>query len=470
MPVSYEEWMSDGDALMWNIERDPVLRSTVTSVWILDRMPDLERFEATFDRALHKIPRLRQRVVADGLGVATPRWEDDPLFDRSFHVRRLRAPGEGDLRDLLDLAAPLAGQAFDKDRPLWEFHLVDGLESGRAGVILRLHHAISDGVGMVRMTNTLIERSREPKPGRELPRTVADDREPAPCARSGEMEHLASAVQQRVMNATERGRRVGSALGRGLLEAVRDPAGAAQKLADTAGSVGRLVKPANEPLSPIWRERSFSVHLDALLVSFDALRAAAKTVDGTLNDAFVAAVAGGLRLYHEGHGRSAKELRMNMPINIRDGEERDRAGNQFVPARFAVPVGIEDPKRRMRAIRELVRAQRSEPALPLMDEVSGAINRLGVVAATSVVSGMMKSVDFVTSNVPGPPFPVYMGGARIEQMFPFGPLAGAAVNVTLFSYDGQLQLGINSDRLAVPDPDRLLDCIEAGIDEVTSVS
>ena len=131
MPVNYEEWMSDGDASMWNIERDPVLRSTVMTVWFLDRAPDLERFEATFDRAVQKIPRFRQRVVTDGLGVATPRWEDDTLFDRAYHLRRLRAPGEGNVRDLLDLAAPIAGQAFDKDRPLWEFHLVEGLEEDR---------------------------------------------------------------------------------------------------------------------------------------------------------------------------------------------------------------------------------------------------------------------------------------------------------------------------------------------------
>ncbi|MBW2241398.1 MAG: wax ester/triacylglycerol synthase family O-acyltransferase [Deltaproteobacteria bacterium] len=468
MAVTYEEWMSDGDALMWNIERDPVLRSTVLSVWILDQSPDLERFEATFDRAVEKIPRLRQRVVADGLGVATPRWEEDPLFDRTYHLRRLRAPGDGDLRDLLDLAAPIAGQAFDKDRPLWEFHLVEGLEGGRAGVIMKIHHAISDGVGMVRMTNSLIERSRDPEPGWDRPRTLAETPDASP--RATEMEHLASAVQQRVKTATQRGRKIGEAVGRGLWEAAKDPAGTARKLAETASSVGRLVKPATEPHSPLWTERSFSIHLDALLVSFDALRAAAKAVDGTLNDAFVASIAGGLRLYHEGHGHRVEALRMNMPINIRSGDEGNKAGNQFVPARFDVPVGIEDPKERMRAIRKLVQGQRSEPALPLMEEVSGAINRLGVVAATSFVSGMMKSVDFVTSNVPGPRFPVYTGGARIEQMFPFGPMAGAAVNVTLFSYDGQLQLGINTDCRAVPDPDRLLECIEAGIDEVTAVT
>jgi WS/DGAT/MGAT family acyltransferase len=468
MSVQYDDWMSDGDALMWHIERDPVLRSTVTSVWILDCMPDLDRFKATLNRAVNRIPRLRQRVVEDALGVSTPRWEDDPLFDPSYHVRHVRVPGKGELRDLLDLAAPIAGQGFDKDRPLWEFHLVEGLAEGRAGAILKLHHAISDGVGLVRMTNTLIERTREPKPGQAEPETLADVS--GPHALEGEMAHLASAVQHRVKTATERGRRLGGVLSRGLWDMASDPVTTARKFLDTAGSVGRLVRPASEPLSPLWTERSFSVHLEALILPFGELAAAAKAHGCTLNDAFVAAVAGGLRLHHLAHGCPTDELLMSMPINIRTGDDSDKAGNLFVPARFNVPVGIADPVERMKAIRELVHRQRGEPALPLMDEVSGAINRLGVTAATALVAGMMKSVDFVTSNVPGPRFPVYSGGAKIEQMIPFGPLAGAAVNVTLFSYDGQLQLGINSDRRAVSDPERLRECLAAGIAEVAALA
>ncbi len=474
MAVDYEEWMSDSDALMWNIERDPVLRSTITSVWVLDQAPDLDRFDASLDRALGRIPRLRQRVVADGMGVATPRWETDPLFDRGYHVRRVGCPGEGTLQDLLGYAGPLAGQAFDKDRPLWELHQVDGLEGGRVGIIMRLHHTVSDGVGMVRMTGSLMERAREADPARDqrardrFAQQLAHEEE---AHRSGDMEQLASAVQQRFRTAADRSRRVSESLGRGLLEAAKGPRALAERVSETAKSVGRLVRPVSEPLSPIWRDRSFSVDLNALAVPFDALRAAAKSVDGSLNDSFVAAIAGGLRHYHEAHGFAPDELRMTMPINMRsDDETGDKAGNQFVPARFEIPVGIVDPKERMSEIRARVRAQRDEPALPFMDEVSSVINRAGALGATSIVSGMMKSVDFVTSNVPGPSFPVYFGGARIDHMFGFGPLSGAAVNVTLFSYDGQLQLGISSDRLAVPDPGLLLASLQEGIDEVTSVA
>jgi len=161
---------------------------------------------------------------------------------------------------------------------------------------------------------------------------------------------------------------------------------------------------------------------------------------------------------------------MSMPINLRTGEKGRHAGNQFVPARFAVPLDIDDPCERMRAIHSLVLKQRDEPALGWMDEITAAINVFGEAAATRLTGSMMKALDFVTSNVPGPSFSVYMSGARIERMFPFGPPAGAAVNITLFSYDGVAQVGINADRAAVGDCARLRYHLEEGFAEVLTIA
>ena len=160
---------------------------------------------------------------------------------------------------------------------------------------------------------------------------------------------------------------------------------------------------------------------------------------------------------------------MTMPINLRQGEEGRRAGNQFVPARFPVPVGVADPAARIRAIRDRVRRERAEPALPLTETVSGLISRLPRAVSVSLLGSMLKAIDFVTSNVPGPPFPVFASGTRVERMFGFGPLSGAAVNVTLFSYDGSVNVAINSDPAAVPDGTFLAECIAKGADEVLSV-
>jgi WS/DGAT/MGAT family acyltransferase len=464
----YADRMSDADALLWNNERDPMLRSTILSLLLLDRVPDEARFRAALDRSLERIPRLRQRVVLDPLGAAPPRWARDPHFDLAYHVRRVGAPGKGSLRELLDFAAPIGMQAFDKDRPLWELHLVEGLEQGRQALVMKLHHAVTDGVGLVRMTSSLVERSREGAPDRSArPRSVDEEAELAP--ERGPFEEALAAIRHRAGTNLERASRLSRALRDGASALARRPLEALRDAGELAGSVARLLRPISEPLSPIMAGRSLAIRLEAFARPLDELKRAGKRVGGTLNDAFVAAVAGGLRLYHERHGRPVRELRMTMPINLRDPSRDLRAGNEFAPARFAVPIGIADPAERMRAIHARVAAQRSEPALPLTTEIAALLGRLPRALAVPLFGSMLKAIDFVTSNVPGPPFPVYAAGARVEQMWGFGPLSGAAANVTAFSYDGALAFGVNTDPAAVPDPELFVDCLERGVAEVVAV-
>lgn len=463
--VAYDDWMGDSDALMWRIERDPLLRSTILSIWLLDRPPDPHRLRATVERAAAVVPRLRQRICEDSLGVSPPRWEDDAHFEIDYHVRFSRVPGAGTLRHLLDMAAPVVMQAFDKDRPLWELHCVEGLERGRAAVLMKVHHAVSDGVGLVRMTEGLVERSRDAGPGIAEPAAPAR----AEAQEQGELYHLAEAVLHRATTAFGRGRRAATAVGKGITSFAGHPLSTAGEVVETVESVLRLLRPVSEPLSPIWRRRSLALHLDVLELPLDDLLDVAHANACTLNDVFVAGVAGALSRHHVEAERPVKALRMSMPINLRHGEKGRHAGNQFVPARFAVPTNIDDPRKRMRAIHELVLRQRDEPSLAWMDEISAAINAFGEAAATQLTGSMMKALDFVTSNVPGPPFPVYLSGARIERMFPFGPPAGAAVNITLFSYDGIAHVGVNADRAAIGDCERLRYHLEQGFAEVLSV-
>jgi WS/DGAT/MGAT family acyltransferase len=465
--VRYADRMSPSDALLWSNELDPMLRSTIVSVMLLEGAPDPGRFERVLARSIERIPRLRQRVVLDPIAAAPPRWERDPLFDPRYHVRRVSVPGAGTLRDLLDLAQPIAMQAFDKDRPLWELYQVSGLEHGRTALLIKLHHAVSDGVGLVRMTSSLVERSPEPRP--ERPGTAESGSILDEPSRGAFGETLA-ALRYRAGENLERTTRVAGALGAGALRALRDPLGAARDAGHAARSVARMLRPVSEPLSQVMRERSLGVRFDAFGLPLDDLKRAAKAVGGTLNDAFVGAVTGGLRVYHEHHGRPAAELRMTMPINVREGEAGKRAGNQFAPARFAVPISIPHPAARMLRLRDLVARERREPALGLLDDVAALLSRLPSSISVSLFGSMLKSIDFVTSNVPGPPFPVWSSGARVESMFGFGPLSGAAVNVTLFSYDGQVQFAIATDPAAVRDPEFFTDCLKLGVEEILSVA
>ena len=459
-PVRFDDRMSDGDALMWNIERDPLLRSTITVVWLLDRAPDRERLERKIERATRAIPRLRQRVLPNPLALAPPRWQVDPYFDLSAHLSWHKAPGDGSLRALFDFAQPVAMRHFDLARPLWELAVVEALEDGRGALVLKLHHSISDGMGLVRMTEALVERSREvPTAEKEAP--------DAPEGREwSQLELARDELAHEWRRQLGRLRRVGG----GLASAARHPLDSAAELRRSLDSLRRGLAPIGEPLSPLLRGRSLSCRFDPLRVPLADLRAAGKKADGTLNDAFVAAVCGGLRLYHEANGAPVEELRMTMPVNIREGDDADKAGNQFAPARFAVPIATPDPVERMRAIGALVRRERAEPVLGFLEGVAGVLNRLPVSLSVSLFGGMLKGIDFVTSNVPGPRREVFTAGAKMDEVYGFGPLSGAALNVTLFSYAGTCFVALNSDPAAVPDPALLRECLEGGFAEVVGVA
>lgn len=448
--------MSDSDALMWTIEKDPLLRSTITTVAVFDMAPDRQRLRTAVDRCTRLVPRLRQRVVSVPLAVAPPRWEVDPNFDLDFHLRWVRAAG-GSLRDVLDLAEPIAMQGFDRARPLWEVTVVEGLDDGRAAVVLKLHHSITDGVGGIELAMHLFDLERDGGPT-DLPA--------APSARAtNPAERFVDALaHQRRRQLGIARRSVGTAAG-ALAAATGDVAGSARRAVEAAASVARFLAPATRPLSDVMVERSLSVRFDALRFPLADLKAAAKLVDGKLNDAFVAAVAGGLRRYHLRHGSTVPALRMTMPINIRTAEAAT-GGNRFTPARFPVPVDVEDPVERMRAVREVVRRQRAEPALALTEPMAGALYRLPATLSTAVFGALLKGVDFVTSNVPGIPVPIHLAGARLEAQFPFGPLIGAAANVVLLSYLDEVQVGVNTDPAAVPDGEVFLTCLEEGFAEV----
>jgi diacylglycerol O-acyltransferase / wax synthase len=209
--------------------------------------------------------------------------------------------------------------------------------------------------------------------------------------------------------------------------------------------------------------------LDFFDLSLDDIKRAGKATEGSVNDVFVASVLGGLNRYHERHGDCPAELRMTLPINLRR-EGDDAAGNHFAPARFAAPMTIADPRERVRAIRALVRQQRAEPFLQLTGPLAGVLNRLPTTTTTALFGGMLKCCDFVATNVPGAPVPVFAGGARVDRLYAFAPPAGAAVNVSLISHCDTCCIGLVTDTTAIPDPDVLVECVREGFDELLSLS
>lgn len=457
--LQYASRMSDADALMWSIEKDPLLRSTITTVMVLDAPVDHEHFLHTMERATRIIPRLRQRVRSNPLSLAPPRWEIDPHYDLNYHVRWTKAAGAGTFRDLLSMAEPIAMQGFDRARPLWEVAVVEGLDDGGSALIMKIHHSITDGVGGVRMMLEIFDFERDAEPKGPLP-----DAPEANVLNQAE-RFIDATVHETRRQVSSTQRTLTAGIGR-----LADPADSARRLGDTAASLARLLRPVAEPMSPLMVDRSLSQRFDALTLPLDGMKAAAKAAGGRLNDAFVAGATGGYRRYHLRHGTPTDALRMGMPINVRDETGDGQAGNQFVPARIEIPIATVDPVERMGAIRAIVQQTRAEPYLSLSDQVSGVINRLPTTVTTALFGSMLKAVDFTTSNVPGSPVPVFVAGARLTRHLAFGPMAGAGANITLLSLCDEIHIGFNTDPAAVPDPEAFMEDMVAGFDEVLSVA
>jgi hypothetical protein len=235
-------------------------------------------------------------------------------------------------------------------------------------------------------------------------------------------------------------------------------------------SIARLVMPTRKPLSPLMTGRSDLLCLDTKALPFETLRNAGKQAGASLNDAFISLVLDTLDRYHKLHGGDCDRVRIHMPINIRDAATADRAGNQFVPARIVMHVGDNDTEGRLRRVSKHLAAVRQEPALRWVNSVSAAIQRLGVPISRRIIGGMMKGVDVLASNVAGPPCPLYLAGEHVEEFYAFGPPAGAALNITLFSYDNTVHLGITSVVGAVGSRRDLLACLDEAIADMATLA
>jgi HAD superfamily hydrolase (TIGR01490 family) len=456
--------MNPLETAMWRAESaDPRLRVTVSLLELLDPAPDWDRLLAAHEWASRMVPRMRQRVLEPALALGTPAWVTDGDFDLSRHVHRVRLPGPGTLRQLLDIVQDFAAAPLDRDRPLWQALLVEGLADGRAGYVAKSHHSVTDGLGAVQLMMRLHSRTPEHDPDRPEP--------PVPVPGGGSRTGLfagqvADAVRATPMAAVRQGTRALGTLARPWDTASR-AAGQALSAARVAGQ--GAAAPAG---SPLLARRGGDWRFDVIDVPLADLKAGAKAAGGSLNDGLLAAVIGGFRRYHEQHGAPLDQLTVGFPISLR-AQDDPQGGNRFTGARFAAPMAETDPAARIAAVRQFVLAARAASAAAA-DTVPAALAPvIGWLPApvVSTVSGRLTSKnDVQVSSIPGVPFPVYVAGSRITHMYPFGPLPGCAAMITLISHNGDCCIGINTDSLAVTDPGGLADDLRAGLDEVVELA
>lgn len=455
--VPVDPHMRPSDAFSWYMERDPLLRSTVVAVGLLDRPPDRALLLAAVERASYLVPGMRHVVRMPPLRLATPRWTVTDEVDLDWHLRWVNAVAPGGIEDVLAIARSRATTAFDPARPLWEMVVVDGLAEGRAAFVLKFHHAITDGIGGMRLALELFDLDRTGNGPRPVPAHTPAEHLDTPRLAWDALAHGANELLSAA-------RAVPGVALRTAAQTALHPRAAVQGLANATRSVMKTVEPYRTTMSPVMRDRQLGRALDVLTVPTQGLMDAGAVAEAKLNDAFIAAVTGGLRRYHERHGARINQLRVTMPISLRTDADSP-GGNRITLARFPLPAGLPDPVERMRAIRRVTQSWRAEPSLGMTQAIATGLNLL----PTSVVGGMLKHVDFLASNVPGFPMRVYLAGARLDSYYPFGPTIGSAVNVTLLSYVDTCYVGVNSDTGAIPDSAEFMDCLRDGFNEVLAV-
>jgi len=447
------------DYLLHRGEANPRTRSGIMGLELLDTTPDWDRFRSLFENVSRKVLRLRQKVVVPTLPTASPRWVVDPDFNLDFHVRRVRVPEPGGLREVLDLAEVALQSPMDIQRPLWSATLVEGLADGRAATLMHLSHAVTDGVGGAAMFGRIYDLERDP-PARSMPpQPVPQDLSANDLMRDG-INHLPIAMlgstRDVLLGALSMATRT-----------VRDPLSAVTGAITYARSGARVMSQAAEP-SPLLRRRSLASRTQAIDVRLSDLHRAAKAGGGSINDAYLAALSGALGRYHRALGVPIATLPMAIPVNLR-ADADPAGGNRFTGVNLAAPVGVADPVERMKRIRAQMTQRRDEPAM----DVLGSIAPLLSIFPSPVLEKMTESVvsaDVQASNVAFYPGETYIAGAKVLRHYGIGPLPGVAMMVVLISRGGECTVTVRYDRAAVRDEKLFATCLVEGFDEVLALA
>lgn len=457
------ERLSPLDASFLHAE-DDVSHMHIGSVAIFEGPPPrFDEVTAMVRGKLPLVPRYRQVVRFVPFDLGRPVWADDPHFALDYHLRHSALPTPGDEVQLRTFVGRVMGQQLDRSKPLWEIWVVEGLSGDRWAMVAKTHHALVDGVAGTDLLAVIMDLSPEASP---IP---ADDWHPRPAPGAGRL--AAQAVTDLVRSPYEQLR--------ALRATTRLPRQALHQVADVAkglSSYAGIVRPTpasslNGPLGPHRRYAWAST-------SVDDVKRVRKGAGGTFNDVVLAAISGGFRELLAGRGEPVdRVLRTLVPVSVRQRDSSGRAvGDNTlankVSAMFAeLPVGEADPVERlhmlsaqMAGLKESKEAMAGEALTSLSGFAPPMLLALGMRLATRVAQ---RNVNTVTTNVPGPQFPLYVLGRRMRAAYPYVPLAGQVrIGVAIFSYDGTVSFGVTGDRDSTPDLDVLCRGIERAMDEL----
>jgi WS/DGAT/MGAT family acyltransferase len=459
------ERLSALDASFLYLER-PAMHMHVGAVSVLDpstcpsgrlRFEDVRELMAS---RLHLAPRFRQRVVDVPFHLGLPMWVDDPAFDLAFHVRRAALPSPGGRRELADQVQRVLSRPLDRTKPLWELYVIEGLEDGHVATLMKVHHAMIDGLSGMHLAAAIYDLSAEP-PAPPVPPTRSPEPEPT------ELELLGGALRDLAAHPVE-------AISAAVDNVRRSPAIAALGLGAVASGVRSILDMGRRPESSfdvrIGPNRRFAM-TEAPVHLFKEIKDA---LGGTVNDVVLAVVGGALSrlLRTRKEPTRGRTLRVMVPVSVRSGADGP-LGNRVAPAFVDLPVGPISAKRRLALVREGTRHLKDSMMAMGADAIIGlgAYAPGGLLAAAARLASRGPWFNLVVSNIPGPQQPMYLAGARLVASYPSIPLGeNSSLSIGCTSLAGTMAFGITADWDGMPDVDRLSIAIDQSLAELAKAA
>jgi diacylglycerol O-acyltransferase / wax synthase len=445
------------DSTFLHLEDHSTAHMHVASVMVFEgKAPTLTELVEHVQGRLHLVPRYRQRLAFVPFSQGRPVWADDPHFNPFYHIRHTALPKPADDAALKRLAGRLFSQRLDRSKPLWEIWMVQSMSGGRFALVAKTHHALVDGISGVDITTVLFDTAAEPVPS--APPTPWSAK-PLP----GPAKLLGEALIERSTVPAE--------MARGARALLRAPRRAVSQVKDGLASVGATTLAGiNAPAPPspfnvdIGPHRRYTF-LDAQLAEFKAIK---DSLGGTLNDVVLASVSLALGRYLRGHGHDTDGLVLKamVPVSVRSKAQRGALGNQVAAMWAPLPVGIENPAECLHkistAMEDLKRGGQAVGAQVLTNLAGFAPPT--ILSQAARLQARQPFFNLVVTNVPGPQFPLYLLGRRLQVLYPVVPLAQRqALGIAVMSYDGHLGFGLLGDYDALPDLEEIALDLQAAI-------
>ena len=460
------EWMSPIDSSFLHIENETTPMHIGAVSIFAGPPPPFEQLRAMVAGKLALVPRYRQKVRFVPLAAGPPIWVDDPHFSLDYHVRHTAVPAPGSELELRQMAARVFSQALDRNKPLWELWVVEGLQDGRWALLSKVHHCMVDGVAATDLMSVMFSDETTPADGS----ASSAERGWSPAPEPSGLEVLIRTAAHRVSPAGQ------LETLKQALQAPRETLRTLAEVARAAAAAGPSLRPvsASSLTGPIGPHRRWS-WAEVRLTDVKTVRAA---LGGTVNDVVLTVITNGFAELLESRGEridSERVVRTMVPVSVRRRGERGVYNNRVSAVFAGLPVGLTDPVRRLDRIRsEMDGIKQSKQAVAgdVLSSLSGFAPPLLLALGSRLVTLSPRlNMHTATTNVPGPQQPVQTLGRRLLQSYPFVPVVGSIrIVVAIFSYDGGLYFGVTGDYDGASDIDVLTDGIERGMQELLALA